>query len=168
MSKKSRPPNAPGPNGLRGGRNIYSLKTAVGNWIEDSGGSSVFKRGFHADSFQTECQHQQSGRDLVQDPKFGADLPVKYIDPRTTNDIFNPPAGPQPTTWQTNTQLMLKNSGNRVVSYFIFIFIHVSIITTCFNSSCKQVIRLQNKRLHRRLWKRTGNNGLMILLNLLQ
>ena len=63
MSNKQRPPNAPGPNGLRGGRNVYSLKTGVGNWIEDGGGASMYKRGFTTEAFETECQHQQIGRE---------------------------------------------------------------------------------------------------------
>jgi hypothetical protein len=114
-SRKSRPPNGPGANGLRGGRKTYSDKTAIGNWIEDYGGSEVYKRGFHSDAFQTECQHQQTGVTLTKDPVYGASLPKNFIDPRTTNDVFNPPAGPQSDLWQTNAQLMLKNSGQRVL-----------------------------------------------------
>lgn len=115
MSKKDRPANGTGPNGLRGGRNVYSLKTAVGNWIEDKGGSAMYKRGFHSDNFETECQHQQTGRNLQKTPLFGADLPVVFQEPRKTRDIFNPAAGPQSDSWQTNTQSMLKQCGGRVM-----------------------------------------------------
>lgn len=94
---------------------MYSLKTAIGNWIEDAGGSSVYKRGFHSDAFQTECQHQQSGRRLQNDPIFGAGLPQDVLVPRKTTDIFNPSSGPQSSTWQTNTQTMLKTAGGRVL-----------------------------------------------------
>eukprot|EP01006_Ploeotia_vitrea_P004380 TRINITY_DN114445_c0_g1_i1.p1 TRINITY_DN114445_c0_g1~~TRINITY_DN114445_c0_g1_i1.p1 ORF type:complete len:352 (-),score=-4.24 TRINITY_DN114445_c0_g1_i1:83-1138(-) len=111
MQGKQRPPNAPGSNGLRGGKNCYSLKTANGNWIEDVGGSSVYKRGFTTDAFQTECQHQQLGYNMKKVSEFGADLPIKYIDPRTTIDTFNPRSGPLDNTWETNTQTMMKSSG---------------------------------------------------------
>ena len=117
MNKRARPPNAPGPNGLRGGRNVYSLKTAVGNWIEDTGGSNYYKRGFSSDAFETECQHQQKGRSAQKAGQFGAGLPDSFVRPRDTVDIFNPPAGPQDDSWETNTQNMLKNAGTRVVSY---------------------------------------------------
>lgn len=111
MSRRERPPDGPGSNGLRGGKNSYSLKTAHGNWIEDYGGSSMYKRGFTTDNYETECQHQQTGRSMCKDPEFGANLPRRYIDPRTTTDVFNPPAGPQSDTWETNTQAMLKSTG---------------------------------------------------------
>ena len=115
--KKQRPPNAPGPNGLRGGRNVYSGKTAIGNWIEDAGGSQYFKRGFTTDSFETEAQHQQKGRSLKRPDYYGANLPETFVDPRTTNDVFNPPKGPQASNWQTTTQSMLASTGgSRVVS----------------------------------------------------
>ena len=115
MSRKQRPPNGPGANGLRGGKNGYSLKTANGNWIEDAGGSALYKRGCTSDAYETECQHQQIGRTLTKSAEFGANLPDRYIDPRTTNDVFNPPAGPQDSTWVTNTQQMMKSSGARVL-----------------------------------------------------
>jgi len=116
MSRRERPPDGPGANGLRGGRNIYSLKTANGNWIEDCGGSDCYKRGFTSDNFQTEGQHQQTGRSLQKDPEFGAALPRNYADSRTTTDVFNPPNGPQGSSWETNTQLMMKSTvGARVL-----------------------------------------------------
>jgi hypothetical protein len=116
MSRRERPPDGPGANGLRGGRNAYSLKTANGNWIEDCGGAACYKRGFTSDNFQTECQHQQTGRSLQKDPEFGAALPRRYADPRTTTDVFNPPSGPQGDCWETNTQLMMKSTiGARVL-----------------------------------------------------
>lgn len=136
MSHKQRPPNAPGPNGLRGGRNIYSLKTGVGNWIEDAGGAAVYKRGFTTDDFETECQHQQMGRDLRKPPKFGAALPVALIEPRTTTDMFNPPSGPQDDTWQTSTQTMMKSAGARVVSQWCILSLaFVSLNCSFFFSS---------------------------------
>ena len=115
-NRRERPPDGPGANGLRGGKNCYSLKTANGNWIEDYGGASCYKRGFTSDKFETEGQHAQTGRSLTRDPEFGAGLPKKFIDPRTTNDVFNPPAGGQEGQWETNTQTMMKNTtGVRVL-----------------------------------------------------
>jgi hypothetical protein len=35
--KKVRPQNGPGANGLRGGTNVYSTKTAIGTWMEEYG-----------------------------------------------------------------------------------------------------------------------------------
>ena len=32
MSSKQRPNDGPGANGLRGGKNVYSKKTTIGNW----------------------------------------------------------------------------------------------------------------------------------------
>lgn len=116
MSRRDRPPDGPGANGLRGGRNSYSLKTANGNWIEDCGGSKFYKRGFTTDNFQTECQHQQTGRSLTKDAEFGAALPASYSDMRTTTDVFNPPSGPQGNTWESNSQQMMKSTiGARVL-----------------------------------------------------
>jgi hypothetical protein len=59
--KHIRPPNGPGSNGLRGGRNVYSPKVAVGPWLETVGGPSGFHRGFTTQDFQTEAQCQQAG-----------------------------------------------------------------------------------------------------------
>lgn len=79
MSRKERPRDGPGANGLRGGRNVYlSGKTAIGVWLDEKGGPSGYKRGFTTNDFQTEGQLQQIGY-LEKQPRslleFGAELP---------------------------------------------------------------------------------------------
>lgn len=119
-STKPRPPDGPGANGLRGGNNSYSLKTAMGGWIEDVGGAKEYKRGFTSKEFITECQHQQTGYNLKQSPEFGAGLPQRMALPRTSTEMFHPPSGPSTETWQTNTQVMIKRAGERYVRNFYF------------------------------------------------
>ena len=78
MSKpRTRPSNGPGANGLRGGANVYSNKTAIGTWMESYGGPGGYQRGFSTVDFITEGQHQQLG---VYGPSkdnnlYGAPLP---------------------------------------------------------------------------------------------
>jgi hypothetical protein len=76
-NKKLRPQNAPGSNGLRGGVNLYSTKTAVGRWQDDIGGPAGYKRGFTTVAFETEAQHQQLGVIQKRSPFYGAMLPTK-------------------------------------------------------------------------------------------
>ena len=95
---KPRPENAPGPNGLRGGIKTYSLKTINGNWLEDNGGPTSFKRGFTTTDFQTEAQHAQLGIILKPAPIFGAELIINKPSVASTDDL-----------WKTTTQLMSSN-----------------------------------------------------------
>ena len=90
---KYRPDNGPGANGLRGGKNVYSTKTTIGNWQDAVGGAGLFKRGFSTDDFETEGQHQQKGALQKEEPYFGSGVPMLEtlrIEPFTTFDIFKP------------------------------------------------------------------------------
>lgn len=105
-SRKARPQNGPGNNGLRGGAKIYSTKTFNGNFIDDVGGPEGFKRGFHHEDYTTEQQHQQTGRTNKNDPYYGANLTTEEkLKPKSTADIFSPGTGMQSSEWRTNTQL---------------------------------------------------------------
>ena len=116
LSRKQRPPNAPGPNGLRGGQNAYpSGKTALGGWIEDQGGPGGFKRGFSSEEFITECQHQQMGASLKPPALYGAAIANRTRvekGPRTSTEVFNPETGPQSKEWITCTHLQMKEIQN--------------------------------------------------------
>lgn len=107
--RKSRPTNGPGANHLRGGTKVYSEKTAVGSWIERSGGPSGYHRGFSTDEFETEAQHLQYG---INKPKFyGAGLPLdeEVEHPRVVKDIFHPKSGPTARDWKSNTHNMMES-----------------------------------------------------------
>jgi hypothetical protein len=121
-NKKQRPPNGPGSNGLRGGINLYSNKTAVGGWMDDVGGPSGYKRGFSTTDFQTEAQAQQLGATLKPVPYFGASLPH----PSAIDGPESPLGGSREinkdSAWITNTQLLQRSVLNRV-SHFIFILL---------------------------------------------
>ena len=84
---KPRPNKGPGANGLRGGANVYSNKTAIGSWMESYGGPGGYKRGFSSDEFMTEGQNQQYGTiGANYTPElFGAPLP-----PRINPLDYNP------------------------------------------------------------------------------
>ncbi len=103
-TEKARPSNGPGANGLRGGRNIYCGKTAVGPWLDAVGGPSGYTRGFSTNSFQTEAQHQQLGVGRKPAPYFGAGLP-KAVDIKspTASDTLNNGLTPD---WKTTTSIM--------------------------------------------------------------
>lgn len=108
MSRKLRPANGPGANGLRGGRNVYpSGKTAVGVWLDEKGGPSGYKRGFTTQEFITEGQLQQMGATLERPPEFGAALPpVEHLGrkPPKAGDLFDPKySGLLQREWTTNT-----------------------------------------------------------------
>lgn len=99
---------------------MYSLKTASSSWIEDVGGSAMYKRGFTTASYETESQHQQIGMTGKPEDEYGAALPVKYLVERTTADSIHPTSGPPPTTWQTQTQSMLSNAWAKPVRGCLF------------------------------------------------
>lgn len=109
MSRKLRPANGPGANGLRGGRNVYpSGKTAIGVWLDEKGGPSGYKRGFTTVEFITEGQLQQMGATLEKAPEFGAQLPPpEHLDrkPPCAGDLFDPKySGLLERDWMTNTK----------------------------------------------------------------
>eukprot|EP01031_Cornospumella_fuschlensis_P029745 gene29745-35918_t len=107
MSDRPRPPNAAGPNGLRGGIKTYTPKTITGPWLDALGGAAGYKRGFTTADYETEAQHQQKGALLNNEPEFGAglpdeiqlnrpDSPFKYTVSKNNNE----------NVWATNTKLM--------------------------------------------------------------
>ena len=87
-NRKQRPPNGPGANGLRGGTNLYSTKTAIHRWQDDVGGPMAYKRGFTTQAFETEAQFQQKGATLRQQPHFGAALPVELEDKSPSSALW--------------------------------------------------------------------------------
>jgi len=108
MSRKQRPANGPGANGLRGGRNVYpSGRTAIGVWLDEKGGPSGYKRGFTTPEFITEGQLQQRGATLQKPAEFGALLPPPdHFDrkPPCAGDLFDPKySGLVQRDWSTNT-----------------------------------------------------------------
>mmetsp|Transcript_26199 Transcript_26199/g.28575 ORF Transcript_26199/g.28575 Transcript_26199/m.28575 type:complete len:377 (+) Transcript_26199:59-1189(+) len=107
---KPRPPNAAGPNGLRGGIKSFKAKTLTGPWLEELGGTAGFKRGFTSADYETEAQHQQLGAFKQSFPDFGCDLPEDYQIKRSTSP-FKYEAGTTTRSsdispWLTNTKLM--------------------------------------------------------------
>lgn len=109
MSKKPRPLDGPGANGLRGGRNVYpSGKTAIGVWLDEKGGPSGYKRGFTNSDYLTEGQVAQLGATLKKAPEFGAELCApEHITrkPPCAGDLFNPVySGTGNRDWMSNTQ----------------------------------------------------------------
>lgn len=77
-SVKPRPPNASGPNGLRGGIKQYVPKTITGRWLEEFGGPSGYRRGFTTVEYETEGQHQQTGARFRPSKEFGPELPDEF------------------------------------------------------------------------------------------
>lgn len=103
MSSKPRPPNASGPNGLRGGIKQFSNKTATGPWLENYGGAQGYKRGFSSADYQTEAQYAQLGATLKTTGYYGAELPdtlEKSLNP------FKYEGTQGPDAWKSNTALM--------------------------------------------------------------
>lgn len=85
-SVKPRPPNASGPNGLRGGIKQYIPKTITGRWLEEVGGPSGYRRGFTTVEYETEGQSQQKGAHFRPSKEFGPELPDEFSQ--------NPPSSP--------------------------------------------------------------------------
>jgi hypothetical protein len=88
---------------------VFSEKTAVGSWIERSGGPSGYHRGFSTEEYETEAQHLQYG---ANKPKFyGAGLPLdeEVEHPRVVKDIFHPRSGPTIKDWKSNTHSMMES-----------------------------------------------------------
>ncbi len=104
---KVRPANGTGPNGLRGGRNNYSSKTAVGPWLESVGGPSGYIRGFSTSAFQTEAQSQQLGVVKKAPPLYGAGLP-RAVDLRSPTTADTMDCNFKTSQWKTSTQAMLE------------------------------------------------------------
>lgn len=111
---KPRPPNAAGPNGLRGGIKTYNPKTITGPWLEEIGGPSGFQRGFTSPDYETESQHQQLGAFKQKFPDFGNELPDDRILKRPTSPFkYEGPKATDP--WTSNTKLMGLSSTLRKV-----------------------------------------------------
>lgn len=121
MSRKLRPDNGPGSNGLRGGIKTYSPKTTTGPWMEEFGGPALYKRGFSTSEFQTEAQYAQSGVLGQSYSNFGSGLPLKevVVKKTTTAELFNPSTTRSNQQWQTNTQIMNSSIINRTVNIII-------------------------------------------------
>jgi hypothetical protein len=107
--------DGPGANGLRGGRGSYpSGKTAIGVWLDSKGGPSGYKRGFHANDYETEGQHQQRGAQFYDAPLFGAELPPAehlHRKPPKAADLFDKTYSKEPDLdYMTNTTLQYRDS----------------------------------------------------------
>lgn len=110
MSSKPRPANAAGPNGLRGGIKMYSTKTITGPWLDELGGPAGYKRGFTTVDYQTECQHQQLGATLKQQPLYGAGLPDENVIGRATSPFsYEQTNSGTSSPWLTSSQLMTRS-----------------------------------------------------------
>jgi hypothetical protein len=111
---KPRPPNAAGPNGLRGGIKTYNPKTITGAWLEEIGGPAGFRRGFTSPDYETEAQHQQLGGFKQKFADFGGELPDdKQLKRPSSPFKYDFPTSEDP--WKTNTQMMLASSTRRSV-----------------------------------------------------
>lgn len=107
MSDKPRPPNAAGPNGLRGGIKTYTPKTITGPWFDALGGAAGYKRGFTTYEYETEAQHQQLGATLAKAPEFGAGLPDEIQLNRPSSPFKYDNKGVDTSKlWATNSMLM--------------------------------------------------------------
>lgn len=118
MSNKPRPMDGPGANGLRGGRNVYcSGKTAIGVWLDEKGGPSGYKRGFHTEDYSTEAQVQQQGALQTKAPYFGSELPNPehlHRKPPKMGDLFDPLySGEQKMDYQTCSRLLYSDQSKK-------------------------------------------------------
>jgi hypothetical protein len=127
---KPRPPNASGPNGLRGGIKTFAPKTITGPWLEELGGSAGYKRGFTSVDYITEAQHQQLSGYKQKIPDFGNELPDDIQIKRPNSPFKYDPAHSFKSTdispWLTSTKLMgLSTSAKKVtllacpISFFL-------------------------------------------------
>jgi hypothetical protein len=116
MSDKPRPPNAAGPNGLRGGIKQFQPKTITGPWLEELGGPAGYKRGFTNADYETEAQHQQLGAFKQKFPDFGAGLPDEIQLNRPTSPFKYENTKYEVSPWLTNSMLMGLNTTSRKVS----------------------------------------------------
>jgi hypothetical protein len=138
MSSKPRPPNASGPNGLRGGIKTFAPKTITGPWLEELGGSAGYKRGFTSADYITEAQHQQLSGYKQKIPDFGNELPDDIQIRRPNSPFKYDPAHSFKSTdvspWLTSTKLMgLSTSAKKVMCstfhYSLFLtFVDLSLI----------------------------------------
>lgn len=112
MSNKPRPANGPGANGLRGGIKDFSSKTMTGPWLEETGGTCFYKRGFTTVDYETEAQHQQLGATLKHEPFYGAGLPNDEVRNKPKSP-FQYEANPSADSWSTNTQIMARSITHR-------------------------------------------------------
>lgn len=117
-SVKPRPPDGPGSNGLRGGIKKYHPKTITGQWLEEFGGPSGYRRGFTTRDYESEAQHAQYGGTLKYPPEFGPELPDENDIPLPSSPfeyVQSPRKGnssPE-SPWMTNNALMNSTVLNR-------------------------------------------------------
>lgn len=113
MTRKMRPNDGPGSNGLRGGTKSFNDKTAVGPWLDSVGGPSGYRRGFTTKDFETEAQMQQLGVVRKAPPLYGAGLPasVSIKPPSVASNFQNELRGDE---WTTTTQTMTSYAGKAV------------------------------------------------------
>jgi hypothetical protein len=102
MNQRQRPPDGPGANGLRGGKNVYSPKVCIGGFVEDIGGPSNYKKGFTNEDFFTENSRYGSNMSGLE---YGAGLPMHVSAQQpSTFDVFAPSKDANSSTWQTTTR----------------------------------------------------------------
>ncbi|CAM9786790.1 unnamed protein product, partial [Heterosigma akashiwo] len=54
-----------------GGKNSYSVKTKIGNWVEHEYKPGQHGRGFQSQQFRTNTQDAMEGGLVIAAPKFG-------------------------------------------------------------------------------------------------
>ena len=99
MNRKPRPPDGPGANGLRGGKNIYSSRVCIGGYVEDVGGPAMYNPGFTTEDFESENQRYGGQKAVL---RYGAALPVRVnAEQPTTFDVFAPAKELNSSTWRS-------------------------------------------------------------------
>ncbi len=87
-------------------------------WLDEKGGPSGYKRGFHTGDYQTEGQKAQEGALFYNAPYFGAELPnPEHLHRKAPKmaDLFDPLYSKEaPLDYLTNTGAMYKQQGQKV------------------------------------------------------
>ncbi len=104
-NQKPRPNDGPGANGLRGGKNVYSSKTAINSWLDEHAATTGYRRGFTTSDFETEAQHAQLGVVTKPVARFGSGI-VAPPSKVSTKDSYKSADANLEETWKTNYHVM--------------------------------------------------------------
>lgn len=135
--QKPRPNDGPGANGLRGGKNVYSSKTAINSWLEEHAALSTgYRRGFTTPEFETEAQHAQLGVIAKPIPKFGSAVIAPARKANTKDSYQSVDANPN-ETWKSNYNIMTEELMKHKVGKLNYISIESYLLDKIkfFNSS---------------------------------
>ena len=111
-----------GSNSLRGGKNIYSARSKLGNWVEEEYKPGIPTRGFSTRRFVTTSATQQlegAGRSVAESEAFGAG--VEAAEPRDRfdyADIIHPDTTQHPGVWSSVTKSMHKGPDDAAPTEF--------------------------------------------------